>query len=67
MVIISHKVSIISQIDKIVVLANGQASLFGPRDEVLKQLADSNKALQNKTPKQQAKPAISKVKPSIPV
>ncbi len=63
-IIISHKVNIISQVDKILVLANGQATLFGPRDEVLAKLNEANKAVTNQ---QQAKKSAPLIKPSIPV
>lgn len=38
-VVISHRPSIVSHIDKILVLVNGTVNLFGPRQEVLAQLA----------------------------
>lgn len=34
-VVISHRTNILSQVDKILVLANGQVALYGPRDQVL--------------------------------
>jgi len=69
-IIISHKINIIAQVDKILVMADGVATLFGPRDEVLAKL---NQARQQAAPTQQAKaaaqakPAIPSVKPVIPV
>lgn len=37
--IISHRTSILRHIDKLLVLKDGQVQFFGPRDEVMKQLA----------------------------
>jgi len=66
-IIISHKVNIISQVDKILVMADGVATLYGPRDEVWAQLAQAQqKAQQKAKPVAQTKPAISNVKPVIP-
>jgi len=68
-IIISHKINIIAQVDKILVMADGVATLFGPRDEVWAQL---NQAKQQAAPTKQAKaaaqakPAIPSVKPVIP-
>jgi ATP-binding cassette, subfamily C, bacterial EexD len=36
-VIISHRISILQVVDKVLVLREGQAQLFGPRDQVLAQ------------------------------
>ena len=41
--IISHRTSILRHIDKLLVMKDGQVQHFGPRDEVMKQLA-ANKA-----------------------
>ncbi len=38
--IISHRTSILRYIDKLLVLNDGQIQFFGPRDEVMKQLAN---------------------------
>ncbi len=66
-VIISHKINIVSQVDKILVLANGTVSMFGLRDDVLKELAAAKQAKQIRT---EGKPEVEKkvapVKPSIP-
>ncbi|MCP5207415.1 MAG: type I secretion system permease/ATPase [Hahellaceae bacterium] len=37
--IISHRTSILRHIDKLLVMRDGQVQFFGPRDEVMKQLA----------------------------
>ncbi len=37
--VISHRTSILRHIDKLLVLTDGQVQAFGPRDEVMKQLA----------------------------
>jgi len=68
-IIISHKVNIISQVDKILVMADGTATMFGLRDEVLAKLAEAAKAAQVKTaaPQKLTKPTVPGVKPSIPV
>ncbi|MCP4588749.1 type I secretion system permease/ATPase [Pseudoalteromonas sp.] len=39
--VISHRVSILSQVDNLIVLANGQLQMQGPRDEVLAKLKQS--------------------------
>ncbi|MCU7836177.1 MAG: type I secretion system permease/ATPase [gamma proteobacterium symbiont of Taylorina sp.] len=64
-IIISHKVNIISHVDKILVLADGVATLFGSRDEVLAQLTQA--AEQQKKAAIKTKPAVTSVKPSLPV
>ncbi|MGE5504559.1 MAG: type I secretion system permease/ATPase [Actinomycetota bacterium] len=50
-VVVTHRVSILGCVDKILVLNNGEVELFGPRDEVLGRLArphvvSNNKAVQ---------------------
>ena len=39
-VLITHRTSVISCVDKILVLSDGQVAAFGPRDQVLKGLAE---------------------------
>ena len=36
--IVSHKLGVLPVIDKILVMRDGQAELFGPRDEVLQRI-----------------------------
>jgi len=46
-VVMTHRTSVLSVADKMLVLNDGQTQLFGPRDEVLKALSDAaNKAHQ---------------------
>lgn len=71
-IVISHKMNIISHVDKILVLADGVATLFGLRDDVLAKLAENAKASQLQTATKEklnkpVKPAVPGVKPSIPV
>lgn len=42
-VIIAHRPTVLSSVDKILVLRDGQVHLFGPRDEVLKTLAGGSR------------------------
>lgn len=42
-IIISHKPSIMSVVDKILVLNNGAVEMFGQRDEILRKLAENRK------------------------
>jgi len=62
-IIISHKVNIISQVDKILVMANGVATLFGPRNEVLAKLSQAKQQAQMA---QNPGPENPPVKPVIP-
>ncbi len=63
-VVISHKVNVISQADKMLVMADGMLTLFGPRDEVLAKLKQGQQ-VQQKLPK--TKLTVPGVKPVIPV
>ena len=40
--IVSHKLGILPVVDKILVLRDGRAELFGPRDEILPKVAPAN-------------------------
>lgn len=42
-VIVTHKTNILSAVDKILVMTNGQVNAFGPRDEILAKIASANK------------------------
>ena len=67
LVVISHKVNIISQVDKVLVMANGMLTLYGPRDDVLAKLQQTQQAQQplaSTTPKSSTVPEI---KPVLPV
>ncbi len=67
LVVISHKVNIISQVDKVLVMANGMLTLYGPRDDVLAKLQQTQQAQQplaSATPKSSTVPEI---KPVLPV
>jgi len=64
-IIISHKVNIIAHVDKILVMAEGVATLFGPRDEVLSKLTQATE--QQKKEVMKTKPTVVNVKPSLPV
>ncbi len=67
LVVISHKVNIISQVDKVLVMANGMLTLYGPRDDVLAKLQQTQQAQQplaSTTPKSGTVPEI---KPVLPV
>jgi ATP-binding cassette, subfamily C, bacterial exporter for protease/lipase len=44
-VLISHKPSVFQNADKILLLINGQAAEFGPRDEVMAKIAHTNAAV----------------------
>jgi len=63
-VVISHKVNIISQVDKMLVMADGAVTLFGPRDEVLAKL---KQAQQGQKPLPATTPKTPGLKPVIPV
>jgi ATP-binding cassette subfamily C exporter for protease/lipase len=40
-VVMTHRTSVLSVADKMLVLRDGQSQMFGPRDEVLKALAEA--------------------------
>ncbi|MDR5875997.1 type I secretion system permease/ATPase [Halomonas sp. CUBES01] len=42
--VISHRTSVLKNMDKLLVMKEGQVSMFGPRDEVLAQFAKKSKA-----------------------
>jgi ATP-binding cassette subfamily C exporter for protease/lipase len=41
LVVMTHRTSVLGAVDKMLVLREGQAQMFGPRDEVLKALAEA--------------------------
>jgi ATP-binding cassette subfamily C protein EexD len=57
--IITHRVNVLAQTDSLLVLADGQLRLGGPRDEVLQQLQQQNKEKQQlqQAQQQQIQPA----------
>ncbi len=61
-IIITHKVNIINQVDKILVMAEGMVSLFGPRPDVLAKLAQMQQQVQIA---QKTAPGASSMKPSV--
>lgn len=48
-VVVTHRISILSTVDKILLLNNGEIELFGPRDEVLNKLSRPQIIKQNGT------------------
>ncbi len=44
--IITHRPSVLGQVDKLIMLANGAVQLQGPRDEVLSRLKQAQAAMQ---------------------
>ena len=57
-VVVTHKTNILSQVDYIIVLANGQLQAAGPRDQVLAQVTGGNvTAIPDAARKTQAVPA----------
>jgi len=63
LIVISHKMNIISQVDKMLVMADGMLSLFGAKEEVLAKLEQGRLEQQ----KQQAKQINANKKPVAPV
>jgi PrtD family type I secretion system ABC transporter len=53
-VVITHKVSLLSNVDKLLVMQEGALAVFGPRDGVLKHLAEQQQKHQQAALKQQA-------------
>ncbi|MCF7970492.1 MAG: type I secretion system permease/ATPase [Methylococcaceae bacterium] len=56
-IVVSHRPAILNQLDKLLVLNNGQIAAYGPRNEVLAQLQQAN------TPVKQGKPQMNSVIP----
>ncbi len=55
LVVISHRSQILSLMDYVLLLVDGAVTAFGPRDEVLKQLAQANQKAAEKAIPQEAK------------
>ncbi|WP_261844919.1 type I secretion system permease/ATPase [Aliamphritea ceti] len=51
--IITHRPSVLGQVDKLIMLANGAVQLQGPRDEVLSRLKQAQAAMQQAAPNNQ--------------
>lgn len=47
LIVITHRIEVLSLIDYVMVLIEGQINAFGPRDEVLNKLNQQNKTVQN--------------------
>ncbi len=58
-VVVSHRVSILGVVDKLLVLADGALQLFGPRDEVMAALNKQNQPAASPAPTVLAVPVIS--------
>jgi ATP-binding cassette subfamily C protein EexD len=60
-IVITHRNNVLSQVDKILMLVDGQVGMYGPRDDVLKALAEGQqKAAAQRNPGPVAvRPAIS--------
>ena len=52
-VVITHRTSVLGAVDKLLVIADGTTKLFGPRDQVLANLAEANQQAQLQAQKQQ--------------
>jgi ABC-type protease/lipase transport system fused ATPase/permease subunit len=62
--IITHKQSILQTVDKLAVLANGQLSLYGPKEAVIAKL--NQNAQQQQQAAQQAAAAQKPAQPAVP-
>ena len=45
--IVAHRTSALESVNKVMVIADGRAEVFGPKDEVLKHMKEANQKLQN--------------------
>lgn len=65
-VVITHKVSLLSNVDKLLVMQDGMLAVFGPRDGVLQHLAQQQAAAvqHQQQVAAQPQPAIAKPEPS---
>jgi len=46
--VITHRTSILTQLDRLLVMANGGITMYGPRDQVMEELSKQNPAAQQK-------------------
>lgn len=63
-VIVTHRPSVLAQVDKVLVIRDGRAEMYGPRDEVLSKMAASQSAAQPQ--KAASLPRPSGPKPVLP-
>ena len=61
-VMVTHKPALLSGVDKVLMLKEGQVSMFGPRQEVLQRLTGQQPGQGGQQTGTQGKPQISKVK-----
>jgi len=59
-VVVTHKVSLLSSVDKLMVMQDGAIAAFGPRDTVLQRMLQLQQAAANPPKPVQAKAAIAK-------
>jgi ABC-type protease/lipase transport system fused ATPase/permease subunit len=41
MIVVTHKPSLLAEVDKVLMLKNGQVAMFGPRDAVFRKLLEA--------------------------
>ena len=63
-IIITHRPSVLAQVDKVLFIKNGLAEMYGPREEVLSKLTASQSGSQSKKPAPLPRP--SRPKPILP-
>jgi len=61
-IVVTHKPALLSEVDKVLMLKEGQVAMFGPRQEVLQRLMGQKPGPAGNQPETQGKPQISKVK-----
>ena len=59
-IIVTHRPSILAQVDKLLVMKDGRTEMYGPREEVLPQLMASHSANQPKNPAPLPRPSAPK-------
>jgi ATP-binding cassette subfamily C protein EexD len=63
-IIITHRPSVLAQVDKVLFIKDGRAEMYGPREEVLSKLTASQSGSQSKKPAPLPRP--SSPKPILP-
>ena len=63
-IIVTHRPSILAQVDKLLVMRDGRAEMYGPREEVLPKIMASNSLGQSKQPASLPRP--NRPKPILP-